>query len=275
MLSILTLFACGPKNVEEAPPPVGWQSEEGWTGACYYPPDFAELQEKEGLTSRKLARQNGLYTAIGQWRGERGDGVSINDNVITDVETALLGFPEQIEDMLQKNLGYCKQVMGAGGSTGEWSSWLSSLPGQLMEGVCMQPLDYTLFDYLDIGREWQLEVPVCEDDVVSISGTLSDQFRISEDGDWITVEGDLNTPAVGAEYPCNIEGCYAGQLIARFTSDDGIENIFPVGGGITWTAPAHGLISVRINDTTFYDNTWFQSGSIIDHAGITIGPPVE
>ena len=275
MISMLTLLACGPKKVDEAPPPIGWHSEEGWTGACYYGPNWSELQEKEGLTARKQARQDGLNAVMSQWRGERGDGVSFDDNTIMDAETALLGFPNEIEAVVDKNLAYCKQVMGAGGSTGEWNSWLKKLPDQLMEGVCMQPLDYTLFDYLDIGRGWQLEVPVCEGNVVNISGTLSDQFRISDEGEWMTVEGDMANPAVGTNYPCNFEGCYAGQLIARFTSDDGIENIFPVGGGVTWTAPAHGVISVRINDDTFYDNTWYQSGSIIDHAGITIGPPVE
>ena len=79
-------------------------------------------------------------------------------------------------------------------------------------------------------------------------------------------------PASAGSLPCNTEGCYEGQLIARFVSDDGVEMIFPVGGETVWTAPAHGTISVTINDETYYDNTWYQSGQIIDHTAITIGP---
>ncbi|MBC8454999.1 MAG: hypothetical protein H8D71_02200, partial [Deltaproteobacteria bacterium] len=54
--------------------------------------------------------------------------------------------------------------------------------------------------------------------------------------------------------------------------DSGIESIVPVGVRATFTAPEDGVVSYRINDTTFFDNKWHISGSIIDRASIEVSP---
>ena len=52
----------------------------------------------------------------------------------------------------------------------------------------------------------------------------------------------------------------------------GIESIVPVGTKAVFTAPEDGEISYRVNDTSFYDNAWHQSGSVIDHTAIEVSP---
>lgn len=266
-LAALTAPACKKEAPAPAEAPVGWYAEEGWSASCYFPPDYSELE----LTERRMARQAALEAMMSQWRGERDDGILVDGRIVEDVETTLLGYPDRIEEVSQQNLSYCKQVMGGVPDTDEWIGWLKGLPDALTSGECIAPLRDTWFDYLDIGRGWQLEVPVCEGDPVLITGTVKDRFRLSDGGDWINVEGN-GAPASAGDLPCNIEGCYEGQLVARFVSEDGVESIFPVGAEKAWTAPANGILSVTINDITYYDNTWYQSGAIIDHTAITIGP---
>ena len=50
---ILLAFAlgCGGKKTE-APPPVGWHQEEGWTLSCYFPPEYDKLNELDRSTPR-------------------------------------------------------------------------------------------------------------------------------------------------------------------------------------------------------------------------------
>jgi hypothetical protein len=267
--TLITLAACGgKKQVEPSAPIVGWHAEETWGGSCYFPPSYEELE----LTERRMARQEALQAMMSQWRGERGDGMMVDTRIIEDVETTLLGYPDEIEGVSRQNLEYCKSFMGVGGESSSWIGWLRNLPEQLMAGECVNPLRDTRFDYLDIGRGWQFELPVCSGDVVKISATVKDRYRVTEKGEWINVEGDMSQPASAGDLPCNLEGCYVGQLIARFVSEDGVESIFPVGAEKVWTAPAHGTISVAINDITYYDNTWYQSGTIIDHTSLEIGP---
>jgi hypothetical protein len=268
LLPLVAALGCGDKNVAPAPPPVGWHQEEGWTAACYYPPDWGKMAD----TDRMMARGKALDGIMEQWSGKRADGVSFDENMLENVETVLLGRPEKIEAVVQENLNNCKQTMGAGAGTTGWEDWVRSLPGKLTAGECLSPLDYTMFDYLDIGTGWQRPLPICKGDRVRISGTVADKYRISDKGPWITVEGDTGAPATGGSLPCNIEGCLMGQLVARFVSEDGIESVFPVGSEKVFTAPAHGELSYRINDDTFFDNTWFKSGSIIDHTAIEISP---
>ncbi len=266
----LILAGCGSKDTTPAAPPVGWYAEEGWTMSCYFPPDFSSFNE----TERRMKRAEVLDEMLDQWRGTREDGVAFDEEVIDGVETVLLGRPEKIEAIVQQNLSQCKQVAG-GGTLSAWSSWAKSLPATLTAGECATPFDFTMFDYLDIGTGWQRTMGICQGDLVRISGTVSDRYRISDKGDWITVEGDTSQVTTGADWPCNFEGCYAGMLILRFVSDAGIETIMPVGAELIFEAPQHGEISYRINDTTFYDNKWYQQGSLIDHASIEISPVVR
>ena len=266
----MTATACGPKNVEPVKPPTGWHQEEGWTMACYFPPDWGSLPKLE----RQSMRATALDDMITQWNGSREDGISFKAERIEEVEVVLLGRPEKIEAIVAANLKQCEKVATGGGDASAWASWHKALPGKLTEGECLQPLDYTMFDYLDIGAGWQRPLSICEGDRVKVSGTIKDKYRVEDGGPWINVEGDPARPTVGDEsLPCNLEGCNLGMLVLRFTSDDGVVTILPVTGGeIVFTAPAHGTIDYRINDDKYFDNIWFKNGGIVDHTAIEIGP---
>jgi len=139
----------GGKKVNAAKPLEGWHGEEGWPGQCYHPPAFAQM----GPGDRRIARQAVLETMISQWRGERGDGVSFDSGNITAFETVMFGEPTLIEEVALENLERCRTAMAAGGDTIVWARWLREAPGRLTEGYCRYaPLDYQLFDYLDIGH---------------------------------------------------------------------------------------------------------------------------
>lgn len=255
------------KKGEEPAPLVGWQTQEGWMGECYFPPQWDSLNE----TDRRMARSTALDEMVKQWGGGKGDGIDLGEDTTTDVETVLLGRPEAVERVAADNLAQCQKVM-SGGDSSAWRSWLKSLPGTLTEGECRQPLDYTMFDYLSIGTDWQRPLSICKDERVRISGTVKDKYRITNDGPWINVEGDPDQPATGTDLPCNIEGCFKGQLIMKFVSDSGWEKVEPVGAELIFSAPEHGTIWYRINDDVFHDNEWFKSRGIEDHTAIEVSP---
>jgi len=267
----LTAVACGKKNVPPPPPPVGWfQAPEGESFACYYPPNWDALAEVE----RKQARARALDDMMTQWRGEREDGVTFTDTSIDEVEMTLLGRPEQIEAVVLKNLEYCKAMSSGKADVAAWDSWFRGLDEALTQGECLAPLLDTIFDYLDIQTGWQRSFPVCEGNAIRVSGTLKDRYRVRDDGPWITVVGDPDSPTVGnSDFPCDLEGCTEGILMFRFTTLDGIETIMPITDGqLLFTAPAHGTISYRINDTTFFDNKWYKGGGIEDHTAVEVSP---
>ncbi|MCB9780423.1 MAG: hypothetical protein H6742_17795 [Alphaproteobacteria bacterium] len=273
-LSLLSpvAFAKKDKKKKKGEEPVvieGWHKEEGWTAECYYPPKWTEL----GFGDRKTRRSEVLDAMMSQWTGQRGDGIAFDEEKATDAETVLLGRPDDIEAVSIKNLELCKQAVAVGGDTGAWRSWLNGIPARLTEGECKSPpLDYTMFDYLDIGADWQRPLGICEGDHIQISGTAKDRFRVSSDGDWINVDGDPAQSAVGTDLPCNTEGCFRGQLIMRYQADSGWEKIIPVGTGTTFQAPEHGTIMYRINDDSFFDNVWYKSRGLEDHTAIEVSP---
>ena len=119
-----------------------------------------------------------------------------------------------------------------------------------------------------MGKGWQIPAPVCQGDRVFVKGSTIDYYKISDDGPWINVAGDLENRAMGDEYPCTLEGCYVGSLILRFTDEVGNETIYPVGEGTLFEAPVHGKIEVQINDSTYYDNVFKKEGSMIHHTSI-------
>ena len=82
MLLGIFILACGNKNTEPAPPPVGWYQEEGWSHSCYHPPDYNTLLAGD----RSEARENALTALLEQWNGKRGDGVSFTPEVIEEIE---------------------------------------------------------------------------------------------------------------------------------------------------------------------------------------------
>ena len=280
MLSLLVLISTAIPTAEAKkpktppPPPVGWHREpapkggEGWKGDCYFPPAWEALGEGD----RKIARQVALEEMKKQWLGAREDGVTMNETIVDEVDTVLLGRPQQIEPISLANLEQCKAVMSAGADSTAWSGWLSSLPAQLTKGECNTPLTYTLFDYLDVGKSWQRPITLCKGNKAKISASAKDRYRITETGQWMTVLGDVTQKATGADWPCNIEGCNVGMLVGKFVTESGVETIFPIGEGTVFTAPEHGTLSYSINDTVWYDNKWFKSATIEDKTAITIEP---
>ena len=253
------------------PPPVGWArpAEAGWTMDCYHPPAWGSLTEIQ----RREARAKALDEIVKQWRGTRNDGITFEEGRIDDAETIVLGRPAVIEGVVQANFDQCAAVASGKATPDVWGSWLKALPGKLTEGECLTPWDFTMFDYLDINTGWQRVMPICKGNKVRVSGTVKDKYRLTEKGAWITVEGDKSKPTVGGDHPCNQEGCHEGQLLLRFVSTSGVESILPIEGGrLIFTAPEHGEISFRINDTSFFDNAWFKNGSIEDHTAIEISP---
>lgn len=270
LLSPAALAGKKPKKPKKGTPPpvlVGWQTQEGWSGSCYYPPAWGSLSQ----TDLKSERQKAMDAMVEQWGGKREDGVSFDEDMVLEVETVLLGRPDRVEAVSLKNLEKCRAAM-AGGGTDAWQSWVGGLKATLTEGECKQPLDYTMFDYLDIGTGWQRPLYICAGESVRISGSPKDKYRIVENGPWINVAGDPAQSAVGTTLPCNTEGCFAGQLIMKFKADSGWEKVEPVGQMMIFTAPEHGEISYRINDESFFDNSWFKNKGLIDHTAIEVSP---
>lgn len=264
ILSIFVLSSCGKKGPSSATPLVGWHGEEEWAGQCYHPPDFTVL----GAGSKRIAWQDARNEVMSQWRGERNDGVKMRDKVIEDTETALFSKPERVEPVVAENLEKCMAAMKSG-SNSEWEAWLTALPGVLTEGECRyRPMDYTLFDYLNIGAEWHIPVSLCKDNKILIKASSNDYYQIEDDGPFMNAEGDSSRPA-GGDLPCNTETCNVGQLVFKFVGDSGVETIGPVGVEKYFTAPEHGKLYVRINDTTFFDNKWKVQGTIEHHTSIT------
>jgi hypothetical protein len=275
LLLLLVSFAdAKPKKSKgpPPPPPVGWYKEEGWSGECYAPPDF----EKLGEGDRKIARQQALEAMTAQWRGQKGEDVLFSDALVEDLETVLLGRPVKIEGVARTNRDACV-AFRKGGSVDDWQATLRALPAKLTEGECPNPpLTYQVFDYLNLGQSWQRPIGVCEGDKVQIIATVKDRYRISDDGAWINVEGDPAAAApTGSEWPCNLEGCKAGQLVGKFTSVNGVDVIFPIGAEKVFVAPSHGTVSYSINDTVWYDNRYFKNAAIEDRTAITIQPGEE
>jgi len=265
LIGLSLLAACGGKKVKNAGPIVGWHAEEGWPGACYYPPNFDTM----GAGDRKLARQKTLEAMTSQWRGERDDGVSFPADQVENLETVLLGEPDLIETVAVDNLERCKGAMVSGGQTISWGKWLRDEPDRLTAGQCKyRPMDYQLFDYLDITRGWQIPAKVCQGDKVEIKASTMDQYQLSPRGPWINADGDKDTPTLGTKLPCHFKGCYKGMLIMRFTGDSGAQQIYPVGIDHVFTAPEHGTIEVQINDDTWFDNKYRVVGTIEHHTSI-------
>jgi len=272
-MAAMSLVSCGAKKAPETPQVrEGWYTEEGWAGSCYVPPDFEKLEAVEGIAARKMKRSDVLDAMLSQWRGEREDGISFPVRVVQDAETVLLGHANDVESTAQENLAQCKQAM-ASGSNAAWESWLRARPETVTAGECLNPLTYTLFDYLDLGIAFHLNVPLCAQDVAVVTATVSDRYRVQDQGPWINAQGDPDFPTHAEEaYPCNIEGCYAGMIMGRFTGVSGIQSYFPIGTSHTFRASEDGTLSIGINDHVFYDNAWYKSGGIVDHTGIEVSP---
>jgi hypothetical protein len=273
LVFLVFLLSCSGRKAPETPEVrEGWFTEEGWAGSCYAPVDFDRLEAVEGMAARRIMRSEVLDHMLAQWRGEREDGILFPVRVVQDGETVLLGHPKDIESTAQDNLARCKETM-ASGNSGAWEQWLRNLPDVITEGECLNPLTYTLFDYLDLGIAFYLNVPLCGGDAAVVTATKGDRYRIEDNGKWINAEGDPDRPThADVDFPCNTEGCYAGMVMGRFKALSGIESVFPIGTHAVFRATEEGTLSIGINDHVFYDNTWFKSGGIMDHTGIEVSP---
>jgi hypothetical protein len=267
MITLLFLAACGPKNTAPEAPLVGWHQEEGWAHSCYFPPDFGSLQELQ----KREAREKSMDQMILQWRGSRSDGISFDADRVEEVETALLGRPEKIDNTSRENLTHCKSVATGVAARESWGDWVKTLPGILTAGECQSSiLGNDIFDYLEIEGSWDREFTVCMGDRIRLRASSGDRYKIEENGPWINVDGDPDRPGAGTDLPCNRDGCFAGQLLMKFTSEDDYEEIMPVGTELIYTAPSKGTISYAINDNTFYDNSWYKSGGVVEHTEISL-----
>ena len=119
LVPLILLTGCKNKTVEPAAPIVGWHQEEGWSGSCYFPPNWEEM----GSGDRRMERQNTLQALMSQWRGDRGDGVSFDEKAIENTETVLLGSPDKTEQVAAENLSECRKAMQKG-QMSAWGSWL-------------------------------------------------------------------------------------------------------------------------------------------------------
>jgi hypothetical protein len=267
LLLVSAVLGCSKKPAEPATALEGWHKEEAWRGSCFYPTDFSKL----GVGDRRLAWQRTRDALMGQWSGSRQDGVKMSDKGMHNLETALLAKADRIEDVSATNLSHCQEAM-ANGSTIAWINWLDGLAAELTVGECPYPkFHHTLYDYLNISDDWQIPGKVCKDDYIKLKATSQDYYRISDDGPWINAEGDTNLPTAG-DYPCNVEGCFAGMVIMRFTGESGIEVVQPVGTYTTFRAPEHGEVEVMINDISWYDNKFQIVRGLEHHTGIEYSP---
>lgn len=266
----LVVFSCAAKkpkkNTEPPKPTVGWYQEPTWSAACYFPPAFGDL----GVGDRRMARDAARDALIEQWQGKRGS-FQLDATLVENLETVMLGSPEKVEVAATENYEQCSKAM-ASGDTSAWTAWAEALPARLLKGVCRRPLDDTMFYYLDLGASWQFQASVCEDDMIEISATSADYYRVDDKGPWINAEGDKDKPATGAEYPCTTEGCYAGTLILRFRGESGAVVIKPIGTHLVFDPPEHGVIEIAINDTTYFNNVFKIESNIQHRTGITYEP---
>jgi len=254
------------KKPDDAVPQVGWVDYA--KGSCYHPPDFDDM----ATGPKRMAWMETRNAIMSQWRGERGDGISFDDKVVDQFETVLLGVPDRIEVVAERNLEQCLAAMEAGGNPSNWSKWMTSMQSELTAGECPHPpLDRALQYYLEIRSDWGLPASVCKGDRVLIDATERDQYRIEPDGKWMNVAGDPDGTDVRG-YPCARADCLRGQLIMRFRTPTGIDEISPVGLEKTFLAPDHGTITLMINDTELFDNEYRSKGGVVDHTGIMYKP---
>lgn len=257
------------KNKGDAAPTTGWvvvDEEKG--AACYNPPDFASLPDGPA----RLARSTAIGEIMGQWRGQRDDGVQFEEKTVMNVETVLLGDPEDTDVLAPENYEWCTKVMKGKATMADWQGWARGQKARLTKGECKGSLlPQTMYHYLDVGGGWQIPAPFCKDDEVVIEVSAKDYYRVEESGPWINAEGDTAQPAKG-DLPCTSDGCFLGTVILKFTTDSGMELIEPVGTGKVFRAPDHGILKVMINDVDMNGNEWKIEGGMQHHASVGYSP---
>lgn len=267
LVAPLALAGCPKKDKAPAGPIEGWYQAPEWKVACYHPYNWEALSHGE----RRSRRQDAYEALSEQWTGGRADGVAMDPGAVETVQTILLGYPEKVEKVVLDNLAQCK-AYAQGGALAPWQKWLFSQTRALMVGECARPLDRTMYDYLNIDVGWQFKANICADNVVRISASSGDYYRLDPKGPWINAEGDKSTPATGTEYPCTLEDCYAGTLIVRFRGESGTELIRAVGTELIFQPPEHGTIELMINDSSLSDNVFKVERGVQHRTSLTYTP---
>ena len=238
---------------------VGWTIERGWTGACFVPPDFSTLEGEV----RAKQEQNTMDALVGQWTGERNDGVSFDANAAKGVREMLPA--ERIGDVAAENLAFCRDAMSGEATTTSWGTWLEELHAELKEESCPDPLEDTYLT-LDVRVQWFAEVPICAGDAWFLKAE-SDEYRVRADGPTHTVAG---TEGDASSLPC--PDCPVGALIVRFEGEDGSTAVMLAGTSVQGVAPVAGRLRIGLNDDDFSDNAYRVQGGVKDSVGIQVGP---
>ena len=125
-------MACGPKQPVQEAPKVGWHQEETWTLACYHPPQYDTMLEME----RRDSWQGSMDAMLQQWGGQRGDGVSVDESTLDQIDFQFSAYPQKVEQVSQENLEKCRQVATGQLPKDDWHTWIKGLPTQLTAGEC-------------------------------------------------------------------------------------------------------------------------------------------
>lgn len=265
------------KKGEPAPPPppkVGW-IEAGKGVQCFNPPDFATAT---GEVQRRQMRQQAVDALRAIYQGGKVEGVALSEQDIEEFEVAFLGRPEKVEAFSRSAFEKCQEVGKGSLSASDFQYYLAKAPKDAMKGECTNPLMYQLHDYLSIQSDWQVRRHVCEGDKVLIESTETSKYTVADAGakgtKWINLLGDPDVPQAGEGYFC--PGCPLGALLIRFENEDtGEVQVQAMGSALEYTAPGNGYISFTINDTTYFDNRFYEKDGIKDYLSIGIYPPVR
>ena len=267
---LLFLVSCGPKKTPEADaaPTTGWQMEEGWSGSCFVPPDFAAIEDVE---LRTKMQKDTLGAMALQWAGARRDGVNFDAEMSEETRDYLLVHPDRAGDIASQNHEHCVGVMRDGLTTSSWGSWLVELHADLAEEACPEPLE-DVFHTLDIKSGWQLDVDLCAGQEYVIRAAASEVFFLQDGGPEVTVEGLSDPLPPEGAYCREVAGCSWGQLVGRFEAEDGTVEVFPIGAEREGIAPSAGRLSVAVNDDDHSDNAFQIEGGVQDGVTVEVRP---
>ncbi len=251
-------------------------SEPGWQPVgdrvCYRAPEFERLSSAE----RRRQRGDVLYEVTRRWRGKVDDSFRLPEDLVGRLETVLLQQPEQIERLVAADFLLCSRWASGGLTQVGYAEALAALLEEIERNTCSHASYEMVTQYLEVDRRWQFELPLCQGDRIRLdpsAGYYTVEYQGNdEETVWITAEGDRSHPTAGTDYPCPSDGCFAGQLLARFVDRAGRATVFPVGLGTKFVATADGTLSFAINDIDLYDNRFRVVDGVKDFLLIEIRP---
>ena len=270
----LTLVACA-KQVAPEPPkevlPQGWHRIDGHL--CYEPPSFANVSSPQ---EQRTLRGRALSEATARWRGRSEPAFSMPSDLVDSFEAVMLASPDRIERVLPEDFAQCTRWAKGELTLEAYESWMRDMLDELRLEDCTRPPFELVTQYIEVDRRWQIETQLCRDEQVFIRAVGGD-YTVEFKGDdastsWITAPGDRSAPTLDPAYPCHVEGCYRGQLIARFVDRKGRETVFPVGQETTFSAPAHGTLTFSVNDADLYDNRFRVHNGVTEFMLVEVRP---